>query len=47
MKKVGKKKYVDLPNKSDVKKMVAKDKKKKSSLINKVQANKITKYTKK
>ena len=47
MKKVPKKKYVDLPNKSDVKKMVAKDKQKKSSLINKVQSNKITNYSKK
>lgn len=36
MKKVPKKKYVDLPDKPTVKDMVAKDKAKKSSLINKV-----------
>ena len=57
MKKVPKKKLVDLPNKSDVKKMVTKDKNNKSSLLNKVtnksvkkttktQKNKITNYTK-
>lgn len=48
MLKVGKKtlKAASLPDKPTVKKMVAKDKKKKSSLLNKVQSNKITNYAK-
>tara|TARA_R110002167_G_scaffold78736_1_gene217609 strand:+ start:619 stop:999 length:381 start_codon:yes stop_codon:yes gene_type:complete len=48
MKKVPKKKYVDLPDKKTVKDMVTKDKSKKSSLLNKVvnDKSKITNYVK-
>ena len=53
MAKVPKKKLANLPTKKEIKPMVEKDKKKKSSLLNKVkkgkkpvQKNKITNYTK-